>query len=38
MIKRPFGMAFLTISQGRYNSYSHKDINKKENCGKFAKS
>ena len=27
MIKRPFGMAFLTISQGRYNAYSHKYVN-----------
>ena len=27
MIKRPFGMAFLTVSQGRYNAYSHKYVN-----------
>ena len=27
MIKRPFGMAVLTISQGRYNAYSHKYVN-----------
>ena len=27
MKKRPFGMAVLTISQGRYNAYSHKYVN-----------
>lgn len=27
MIKRPFGMACLNITQGRYNNYSHKYVN-----------
>ena len=27
MIKRKFGMRYLNISQGRYNSFSHKNLN-----------
>ena len=27
MIKRKFGMRYLNISQGRFNSFSHKNLN-----------
>lgn len=33
MIKRKFGMAYLNISQGRYNAYSHKNNNAYDLCG-----
>lgn len=33
MIKRKFGMRYLNISQGRYNSFSHKNLNAYDLCG-----
>ena len=33
MIKRKFGMRYLNISQGRFNSFSHKNLNAYDLCG-----